>query len=71
MFNQFLINSIIACSIFTLIALGFSIYSTTKFFHFDRMALYFAAIMKNENDFSGDVSLQNFITSPIFVISIR
>ena len=35
MFNQLLINAIIAGSIYTLIALGFSlIYSTTKFFHF-------------------------------------
>ena len=41
MFNQLLINSIIAGSIYTLIALGFSlIYSTTKFFHFAHAAVY-------------------------------
>jgi len=41
MFSQLLINSIIAGSIYTLIALGFSlIYSTTKFFHFAHAAVY-------------------------------
>ena len=41
MFNQLLINAIIAGSIYTLIALGFSlIYSTTKFFHFAHAAIY-------------------------------
>jgi len=41
MFNQLLINAIIAGSIYTLIALGFSlIYSTTKFFHFAHAAVY-------------------------------
>ena len=35
MFNQFLINSLIIGSVYTLISVGFSlIYSTTKFFHF-------------------------------------
>lgn len=41
MFNQLFLNSIIAGSIYTLIALGFSlIYSTTKFFHFAHAAVY-------------------------------
>ncbi len=41
MFSQLFLNSIIAGSIFTLIALGFSlIYSTTKFFHFAHAAVY-------------------------------
>jgi len=41
MFTQLFINSIIAGSIYTLIALGFSlIYSTTKFFHFAHAAVY-------------------------------
>ncbi len=41
MFNQLLINSIIAGSTYTLIALSFSlIYSTTKFFHFAHGAVY-------------------------------
>lgn len=41
MFNQLLINSVIAGSIYTLIALGFSlIYSTTRFFHFAHAAVY-------------------------------
>ncbi len=41
MFAQLFINSIIAGSIYTLIALGFSlIYSTTKFFHFAHAAVY-------------------------------
>jgi len=41
MFNQLLLNSIIAGSTYTLIALSFSlIYSTTKFFHFAHGAVY-------------------------------
>lgn len=41
MFNQLLINAIIAGSTYTLIALSFSlIYSTTKFFHFAHGAVY-------------------------------
>jgi branched-chain amino acid transport system permease protein len=41
MFTQLFINAIIAGSIYTLIALGFSlIYSTTKFFHFAHAAVY-------------------------------
>jgi branched-subunit amino acid ABC-type transport system permease component len=40
MFTQLFINSIIAGSIYTLIAFGFYlIYSTTKFFHFARAAV--------------------------------
>lgn len=41
MLNQLLLNSLISGSIYTLIALGFSlIYSTTKFFHFAHAAVY-------------------------------
>lgn len=41
MFNQLLVNAIIAGSNYTLIALSFSlIYSTTKFFHFAHGAVY-------------------------------
>jgi branched-chain amino acid transport system permease protein len=41
MFNQLLLNAIIAGSIYTMIAVGFSlIYSTTKFFHFAHAAVY-------------------------------
>lgn len=41
MVNQLLLNSIISGSVYTLIALGFSlIYSTTKFFHFAHAAVY-------------------------------
>src|SRR3990172_2662929 len=41
MLNQLFLNSTIAGSIYTLIALGFSlIYSTTKFFHFAHAAVY-------------------------------
>ncbi len=41
MLGQLLINAVIATSVYTLIALGFSlIYSTTKFFHFAHGAVY-------------------------------
>jgi branched-chain amino acid transport system permease protein len=41
MFNQIFVNAIIAGSIYTLIALGFSvIYATAKFFHFAHAAVY-------------------------------
>jgi branched-chain amino acid transport system permease protein len=41
MVNQLLLNGIIAGSIYTLIAVGFSlIYQTTRFFHFAHGAIY-------------------------------
>ena len=41
MLNQLLLNGIIAGSIYSLVALGFSlIYQTTRFFHFAHGAVY-------------------------------
>jgi len=41
MLNQFLLNGVIAGSIYSLVALGFSlIYQTTRFFHFAHGAVY-------------------------------
>ena len=43
MFNQLLLNSIIAGSIYALIALGFTvIYKTVRFFHFAHGVVYTA-----------------------------
>jgi branched-chain amino acid transport system permease protein len=43
MFNQLLINSLIAASVYTLVAVSFSlIYSTTRFFHFAHAVVFTA-----------------------------
>jgi len=43
MFNQLLVNSLIAASVYTLVAVSFSlIYSTTRFFHFAHAAVFTA-----------------------------
>jgi len=43
MFNQLLVNSVIAGSIYALIALGFTIiYKTVRFFHFAHGVVYTA-----------------------------
>jgi len=43
MFNQLLINSLIAASVYTLVAVSFSlIYSTTRFFHFAHAVIFTA-----------------------------
>lgn len=69
MFSQFLLNSIISGSIYTLIALGFSlIYSTTKFFHFAHGAVYtfgpyFAYL------FTVILQIPLFISIPLAVVS--
>jgi branched-chain amino acid transport system permease protein len=43
MFSQLLINSLIAASVYTLVAVSFSlIYSTTRFFHFAHAVVFTA-----------------------------
>ena len=69
MINQLLLNGIISGSIYSLIALGFSvIYQTTRFFHFAHGAVYtfgcyFAYL------FSIQLGIDRFVAFPLACIA--